>query len=317
MSTLIFPEDLRLDAFKWRKITIRVLKTKPIGKGIKDTTESLAQKYNSIKEVITNVDINKSNVDTNYRKNLEDTYLKSIIPQTEFTIILPLPNILKDNQGHEWNVEKGIIGTIGESLEGMTGSDLANAAGSVNPIAGKVANVATTITGTANISMGKAIGAASAAAGIRKPLIDPGYFQNYMGTKPRTWDMVFDLVPKNPKEAITMLNIIMRLKEYSSPETAIGGISILAPRFFDIEISNQMISTMAHLRGVVLTNISIDYGADGNMQQYPDGTPKYIQMSLTFAERNMMFAENYRNKNFLTGSKNNTKSTKKVNRSSK
>ena len=30
----------------------------------------------------------------------------------------------------------------------------------------------------------------------RKPLIDPGYFQNYSGSEPRTFAMTFDFVPR-------------------------------------------------------------------------------------------------------------------------
>jgi hypothetical protein len=150
------------------------------------------------------------------------------------------------------------------------------------------------ITAGAGMEVQQALGAMSDSAGLRKPLADPGYFQNYTGSQPRTFNMTFDLVPANPDEARTIIEIILKLKEHASPKLMPGGVSMLAPNYFDIELSNKYISGMANIKGVVLQNIVVNYGADGSMQQYPDGTPKYIQLGLTFIERRMMHAGQYK-----------------------
>jgi hypothetical protein len=139
----------------------------------------------------------------------------------------------------------------------------------------------------------QALGAMSDSAGLRKPLADPGYFQNYTGSQPRTFNMTFDLVPATPEEAKEIIHIIMKLKQFSAPYLQAGGVSMLAPNFFDIDISNPYISEMAQIKGVVLQNLVVNYGADGAMQQHPDGTPKYMQIGLTFVERKIMHAQQY------------------------
>jgi hypothetical protein len=87
--------------------------------------------------------------------------------------------------------------------------------------------------------------------------------------------------------------IVMKLKQYSSPSKMVGGVSLMAPYFFNIEISNPYISAMAKFDRVVLKNITIDYGADGAMQQFGDGIPKHMSMNLSWQEGDMTTMEDY------------------------
>jgi len=50
---------------------------------------------------------------------------------------------------------------------------------------------------------------------------------------------------------------------------------------------------LAKIDRVVLSSISIDYGADGAMQQTSDGFPKFMTMALTFQEADMSTANDY------------------------
>jgi hypothetical protein len=292
---LTFPGYLAMPWYENRKFVINVLKAKSFSGGVETAMEEALEKAKSLQNI--GDEETEADVD-DIITNLEQNYDEDVKANTILTITLPLPNSFTDSQSHSWNTEKGILGAAGGAIESSGLSDLLPKA-----ISDRLGNVGDQIvpgaltnglSAVGSYNIGTALGSLSNQAGLRKPLVDPGYFQNYTGTEPREFNFTFDLVPQNALEAKQMINVILKLKEFSSPEMASGGVSLLAPHFFDIDISNKYISGMANLKGVVLKNITLDYGADGFMQQYPDGIPKYIKMDLTFAERKMMTAGHYR-----------------------
>lgn len=294
---LSFPDYITAAAYKHRRVIINVIEAET-------ATDGVAAAINRAKEDL----IGLGKAIAGDAGSLEDTLANQRINaekesgKTIFSIMLPLPNELTDTQSHDWTTSKGIIGT---ALGGIESNSVSNIAGKVSAGAFEAAELAAGalsplgggVSALGGMEIQQALGAMADSAGLRKPLADPGYFQNYTGSQPRTFDMSFDFVPRNANEAKNMIAIIMKLKEYSSPEKMPGGVSILAPHYFDIEISNEYISGLASMRGVVLQNIVVNYGADGAMQQFPDGTPKYIQLGLTFNERKMRTADYYRRTN--------------------
>lgn len=179
------------------------------------------------------------------------------------SIALPLPNELSDSNSHSWNEESGVMGTV-------TGGMMTKEVGGV--------------------SVSKAIGAFSNTFGSRKILTNPGYFQNYEGTQLRTFDFSFDFMPSNPVEAKEIMEIISIFKTASLPSLHPGGVTMEAPYYFYIDISNEWISNMIKMQGVVIKNVDLTYG-EGNLDLFPDGTPKLIRMKLQVAERRMLTQE--------------------------
>ena len=295
-TMLVFPEYLQTPAFENRKFTINILEAGSFGAGVATSMDAAMEKAKSLAG---GGEQETSAAPDDIISNLEANYDREVAASTILTIVLPLPNTFTDSQSHSWNTERGLIGAAGAAVEnsGLSGMAMPKAVGAAVQAGQEVAlpgAVSNGIDAIKNYQIGTALGSISNSTGLRKPLVDPGYFQNYTGSEPREFNFSFDFVPRNMIEAETMVQIILKLKEYSSPELCAGGVSLLAPHFFDIQISNRYISGMANLRGVVLKSISIDYGADGYMQQYMDGFPKYIKMDLTFAERKMMTAGHYR-----------------------
>jgi hypothetical protein len=185
------------------------------------------------------------------------------------SIYLPLPNELTDSHSHDWGTEKNLVGTISEKLNSLS---------------------------LGGINADKALGMIANSTGTRKPLLDPGYFQNYTGTQPREFNLTFDFIPNNQEEAQNMIKIMHLIRQYSLPSSVLNGVVLLAPHFFDIEVTNKYINGLLNIRGVVLTNMSVNYGADGQMQQTYDGIPKYMQMTLSFREKSMSLSEHFRQK---------------------
>jgi hypothetical protein len=99
-------------------------------------------------------------------------------------------------------------------------------------------------------------------------------------------------MPNNETEAKEIQAIIIKMKKYSLPTLAAGGVAILGPDFFEIKVSNPFINSMMEISNVVLTSLSINYSADGNMQMMvEDGMPKHIILSLTFKDREMLYSK--------------------------
>ena len=230
----------------------------------------LEKKSKEIQEIISNSanvwksgkkvsDIRTTNIDKNTKRITQATPI--------YACALPLPNELMDGQSHRWEMETGLVGQL--------------AGGVVDKVSIK------------GVGVNKLLGEASMSLGFRKPMVDPGMFQNYGGSAPRNFDFSFDMIPNNDEEAIAIMNIILNLKKFSLPRSIIGGVSLLAPFIFEIEIGNDNMRKLINMNDVVMTDIRVNYGADGNMQMFSNGMPKYITLNLSFAERSLVTAEFY------------------------
>lgn len=232
--------------------------------------EELTKKANEVAEIVNNSanvwksgkkvsDIRTTDIDKNTKR----------ITQADpiYAVALPLPNELIDNQSHKWEMETGIVGQLaGAAIDKVS---------------------------VAGVNISKVLGEASASFGIRKPMVDPGMFQNYGGSSPRGFSFSFDLIPNNSEEALSIMNIILNLKKFSLPRSIVSGVSLLAPFIFEIEIGNENMRKLINMNDVVLTEISVNYGADGNMQMFSNGMPKFIRLNLAFSERSLVTAEFY------------------------
>ena len=232
---------------------------KELEKKSKEVQEIMANSANVWKSGKKVSDIRTTNIDKNTKRITQATPI--------YACALPLPNELMDGQSHRWEMETGLIG------------QLAGAAVDKASIKG--------------VGINKLLGEASMSFGFRKPMVDPGMFQNYGGSAPRNFDFSFDMIPNNDEEATAIMNIILNLKKFSLPRSIIGGVSLLAPFIFEIEIGNDNMRKLINMNDVVMTDIRVNYGADGNMQMFSNGMPKYITLNLSFAERSLVTAEFY------------------------
>jgi len=291
-NKIVFPSYLSNDNYKYRKVTMHILHAKTPGSNAADAYEQALKNGKNVISATstagaTAVSDSFSAILDNLSANNEK-YKAFVKESTVFTITLPLPNNLTESQGHSWEPTTGIIGGAIQEIENQS-----IVGKGITELANKIPVIGSGIAAAGNTSISKALGSLSDVNGTRKPLGNPGYFQNYKGTRPRTFNFSFDLVPNNPEEAKDMLNIVLQLKKFSSPELVAGGVGLLAPHYFDIELSNPHISKLANINGVVLTSIDVNYGADGNMQQYSDGTPKFMNLNLKFNERRMTSKNDY------------------------
>ena len=274
ISSLVFPSFLSNPAYENKKVTFKALK--PSEFDISDSNVAVK----SIKDSIDYVLPGGGEKALDFAKNMADETIG--IPDgfnLDSSVTLPYPISLSDNQNHNWENTEGLISQVTGNVLGAAGESLSGKGGFVQKILG---------------DNKKMYAALMNSLGVRKAVIDPGYFQNYNGSTPRSFTMAYTLVPQSQKEAQTIKDIILWFKQYSSP-TFVPNTPIMgAPFIFNISFAgNQYISDMFKMDKCVLTGISVDYASDGAFMLYKDGFPKQIGLALNFAEVELKYAQDY------------------------
>lgn len=269
MEILTYPNYLANDEYALRKVVFTAMKN--------DACETEAGQM--LQKALTTA--------ADAVENTWDSIVNNDVPMAPegFTsvgqIVLPIPAQINDESSHKWNAETSIVSELIKTA--------ASAATAILP--GGVAKIASTMAPAVNAAGGfdKILATSAMLTSRRKPLIDPGYFQNYSGTDPRTFTMQWNLIPQNAEDSRTIHNIIMTFKKWSSPSKAIAGVVMLSPFFFNIQLSNPMISNMLKMDNCVCTRVECSYSS----QIFPDGMPKQISLSLSFNEASLTYADNY------------------------
>lgn len=208
--------------------------------------------------------------------NLDRSELKCVIT-------LPLPGSLSDSQSHSWEQDN--------YLEAI-GTGIASAASVVSDVAGSGINAGIEKITNVIDSFNKFSGVASNIMGVRKPTINPGFFQNYTSSGLRTFSFSFTFVPESQSEANDVMEIIKMFKAFSSPSTQLGDMMLLSPFKWYINVSNQKVNELISLKECVCTSVTVTYG-DDKFDCFYDGMPKTIKMSLSFSECSLQYAKNY------------------------
>ena len=118
--------------------------------------------------------------------------------QVDGIIVLPLPGEISDSQSHSWNEEEGVVSKSADKIF-KTLSDKYSKDGS---LFGKAMSELTGNIEYANSYTWHKLG-------LRKELTDPGMFQSYKGSNPRSFSLSFTLIPNNANEAELIRQIII------------------------------------------------------------------------------------------------------------
>jgi len=276
---VIYPDYLADDAYANR----RVMFVASERSNQHFDTDSLAQKMIEMTKSI-NEKVSGFFNDPTTGLDKSETFINMV---SKAAVVLPLPDTLNDVQAHEWTRTEGVFYTLAKGVANSGKDALDNVIGYI-PGAGDFAKKL-----ASSVDLDTAIGAYSDASGVRKPLLDPNYWQNYTGSTPRTLTFEIHFLPSSQKEAQNVRDIIKIFKAYSSPALMDCGVALRAPYYWDIFIANAYISDMFRMDSLVLTNIAVQYGANDKMSLFADGMPKSIQLSLTFSEAHVTYMQNY------------------------
>lgn len=293
VSSLVFPSFLSTPAYENKKVTFKALT--PTAFDISDANVAA----NALKETIDYIESTSkggkiaADVANNIKNNgfgIPDGF------NLDSSVTLPYPISLSDNQNHNWVNTEGTIAQVTNNILSPSKGGNGGNGGKQNKQS-KIAKAKGFASALLKNVLGdgkKMYAAALNDLGVRKAIIDPGYFQNYTGSTPRTFTMAYTLIPQSQKEAQTIKDIILWFKQYSSP-TFVPNTPIMgAPFIFNISFAgNQYITDMFKMDKCVLTGISVDYASDGSFMLYKDGFPKQIGLALNFAEVELKYAQDY------------------------
>ena len=274
ISSLVFPSFLSNPAYENKKVTFKALKPNEVD--LSDSNVAVA----SIKK---SIDFVCPGGGQKLLKSANEMIDETIgIPDgfnLDSSVTLPYPISLSDNQNHNWENTEGLIAQGTNSVIGSSLESLSSKGGFVKKILG---------------DGNKMYSALMNKLGVRKAVVDPGYFQNYNGSTPRSFTLAYTLVPQSQKEAQTIKDIILWFKQYSSPTFVSNSPLMGAPFVFNISFAgNQYITDMFKMDKCVLTGISVDYASDGSFMLFKDGFPKQIGLALNFTEAELKYAQDY------------------------
>lgn len=275
--TSYYPLNIRSEENKLRSIKILVKEqisltgaTEELKKQLEKTSKNILKIYKQREDGATN----SSPSNAEQRKGITERMKNLTTVRTVWGLALPLPNELSDSQSHKWDTTEGVVSKIGNQILDFGSGKLTK---------GKASGSSTM----------QALGELASVAGARKPMIDPGYFQDYNGTEPRSFSFSWDLIPNNATDSESIQDIIYNLKKFTLPTSTINGISLLSPYVFDIEMGNEKINQLMNINNVVCTEMTVNYAAEGALQFFRDGTPKYIKLDMSFMERSTITADIY------------------------
>ena len=235
----------------------------------------------------------------NFKKGESKPSLDEVIGMA----VLPLTAAISDDQSHTW--------TEGSYLSAITGASNNMAGWSkggdlVKGLKGKVGRFFGGVSSVINF-MGESsekLGALSDALGVRKPLLNPGQFQNYSGSGLRSFSFDFTFIPESEKERDQVINIIKFFKRCSSPstpkwskETEDDSISsrmmMLAPMTWEVFVCNKTVNDLLSFHKCVCTKVSVKYGDSEKVAMFKDGMVKQITLGLSFSECDLQTSRSY------------------------
>lgn len=261
-----YPEEIVSEQYRFRCVRFLVKTQSSLSGSVQELQAQVNKAINDAAAIAGS----DAPVPKNSQQNLSDNVKKLTKADTVYGFALPLPNELTDSQSHQWETTKGAIGDI---MGGLSTAEVG--------------------VGAFKRSASSAIGEFASSSGLRKPLIDPGYFQDYNGTEPRSFTFTWDLIPNNVVEAQNIIDILYNLKKYTLPKSQANGVLLTSPYMFDLEIGNPVISQLMNMNNVVCTNMEIQYAAEGALQFLADGVPKYSRLTMSFTERSTVTSNFY------------------------
>lgn len=262
-----YPNDILTEKNRFRSVQILVKNQETINGG-KDELKSYIDKasgdLSAAYDSLTSDKINPADAPKQKNLDVRTKKLHGSSLKTIYGVALPLPNELNESQSHQWETSEGLVSNL----------------------VGTVANAE-----IGGVGIAKVLSEVASSSGYRKPLIDPGYFQDYKGSEPREFTFSWDLIPNNAEEVDSIMSILYNFKKYTLPKSTVTGVTLLSPYLFDIKIGNDRINKLMNMNNVVCRSVNIDYSADGGLQFLPDGMPKYIRLEMTFAERSLVTSD--------------------------
>ena len=228
----------------------------------------------------------------NFKKGESKPSLDEVIGMA----VLPLTAAISDDQSHKWS-ESSYLSAITGASGGIAGK------GGWKGFLGKISKgVSSTLSFLEDSS--QKVGALADALGVRKPMLNPGQFQNYSGSDLRSFSFDFTFIPESESERDQVINIVKFFKRCSSPSTPKWSIDteedsitsrmvMLAPMTWEVFVCNKTVNDLLSFHKCVCTKVSVKYGDSEKVAMFKDGMIKQITLSLSFSECELQTSRSY------------------------
>lgn len=220
--------------------------------------------------------------------------------------VLPLTAAISDDQTHTWTESSYLSAITGTSSGIESAAKGVKTEGLVKKLAGKAGRFFGGVSSTLNFlgESSQQLGALSDAFGVRKPMLNPGQFQNYSGSGLRSFSFDFTFIPESEKERDQVINIIKFFKRCSSPSTpkwsketeqdsVTSRIVMLAPMTWEVFVCNKTVNDLLSFHKCVCTKVSVKYGDSEKVAMFKDGMVKQITLGLSFSECELQTSRSY------------------------
>jgi len=277
IETFYYPNNINSSEFENRKVIFLALTGK-------DILSSRSDVYESIKT-----------------KGLE-----SVKGQVDGMVTLPLNAAINDSQSHDW-AESDYLSTVKSAVGKVDDKVEKEGSAKWKSIFKWGKGVVTAIE-----AIGGLAGAGAELFGVRKPMMNPGQFQNYTKSSLRSFSFEFVFIPENTKERDQVISIVQFFKRNASPslpgklapngaetntaEAILSKFSeamMLSPHTWEIFVCNPHINKLMSFHECVCKNVSVTYGDSEKVAMFEDGMPKQISLKLDFAETSLQFSDSY------------------------
>jgi hypothetical protein len=231
----------------------------------------------------------------------------------EGTIILPIPDDIRDTNKAQWgpssfNIGGALLAAGGFGLlETKNATDLQNKLSATGQKFLQAAKSATAQNYIKAIGIQAAINALLPGQGAEIPSRYTGTISNpnlelvFTGVNLRDgFSFGFDMTPRSQKEAEVIKQIIRKFKIHSAAKKGrtgegAAGFFLQAPEVFRIQ---YMSGSKPHpylnkFKICALTSMSVNYAPGGTYATYSDGAPVNVQLGLGFQELTPIYAEDY------------------------
>jgi hypothetical protein len=226
--------------------------------------------YKAAQETISE-NIEKSKKDNNGgTTTLAEILLQKSV--TQANLILPLPNQFTEDVKHAWGQTTGVVSDIVDKGLSMLSDKFGK--GLVDGIL-------------------KGAQQTAANTGVRSTTTDPGFFQKYSGTEPRSFNFSWDFIIRSAEEADSVMKIFHNFKMYSAPSQLLTGSALLAPNYWLVNLGNAKLQDSIKFQPMVIGSVNINYSGGQFMDMYKDGTPKYMTLQIACTEISAITRQTY------------------------
>lgn len=221
----------------------------------------LDEDYQSIFDSITNFLGSFSDPDAT---PVESAYVANYVPDNRSRIILPIPRKLNENQVLSWS-EKSLTDIV-------SGFGARNRA---NGIANRVlrGRVGQLVSGAANLTR-----LTSAVTGIT---VNPFVFIYFDRPQFKRYSLTWTLAARNQEESESIRNIVLKLKERSSP--TIARFFMRYPDIINIGFYPDNVFGMLPMKKCVIESVGVDYTPSGP-SFFDSNAPTLVNLTINLKE---------------------------------